>query len=249
MLPKAMPLGSFGDTYSGPHKIPGSWARGAYLVVPDGKRSLLAALRTTGGSLDLINISPFAERGIQVGIEIERVHVWSSGTEAQIEGTWGDALVSFFDLTFLRNRSWYEVGKCLDFILAGIAYTAEPASVEPLVIDPVPAFADTLRDELGIQDGEPLRLGLEGSGIFVELKDWDRDDYWFRGPVSSVKAFDNWLGQSGWRVRVRVMQMDTGDAELDVFITRRAWSGSEAPRVGDDIEGTLWLQGRLWWAT
>lgn len=247
ILPKAMPLRSFGDTYSGPRKIPGSWARGAYLAGPDVKRGLLATLRTTDGRPELINVSPFTERGVQVGIEIDRVHVWSSGAEAQIEGTWGDAVVSFFDLTFLSNRSWYESGRRLDFILAGIAYKAEPASVEPLVIAPESAFADTLRDELGIKDGEALELGLEGSGIFTSIEDWDRDDYWFRGLVRSVEAFDDWLGQTGWRVRVRVMQMDTEDAELDVFVTSRAWSGDEPPQVGEDMEGTLWLQGRLWW--
>ena len=81
----------------------------------------------------------------------------------------------------------------------------------------------------------------------MPVEDWDRDDYWFRGPVRSVKAFDDWLGQSGWRVRVCVMQMDTEDAELDVFVTSRSWSGDEPPQVGEDMEGALWLQGRLWW--
>ena len=247
ILPRAMPLMSFGDTYSGPHKIPGSWARGAYLAGPTAKRGLLATLRTTDSRSELINVSPFTEYGIQVGIEIRRVHVWSSGAEAQIEGIWGDAAVSFFDLTFLRNRSWYAKGRRLDFILAGIAYKAAPASVEPLVIAPDSALADRMRDELGIEDEGALELDLDGSGIFAPIEDWDRDDYWFRGPVRTVEAFEDWLGQSGWRVRVCVMRMDTEDAELDVFVTSRAWSGDQPPQVGEDIEGTLWLQGRLWW--
>ena len=76
--------------------------------------------------------------------------------------------------------------------------------------------------------------------------DWDRDNYQFRGPVRDVAAFDGWLGQSGWKVRVGVMQFEDGSADLDVFITERAWASPEPPRVGQDIEGSLWLQGRLW---
>ncbi len=36
------------------------------------------------------------------------------------------------------------------------------------------------------------------------------------------------------------------ELELDILITRRSWQGSEAPAIGQDIEGTLWLQGFLW---
>lgn len=246
VLQQAMPVLSFGDTYSGPHEIPRSWAKGVYLRGRDPNYSLLAALRATEGSPDLINVSPYTELGVQVGIEIERVHVWSSGAEAQIEGFWGDATVSFFDLTFLTNRSWYEAGKCLDFILAGIAYQAEPASIEPLAIAPDSKIASLLRNEWGIESGEALEVSMDGSSILAPIEEWDRDDYRFRGPVRSVEAFDNWLGQSGWRVRVCVMQMDPEDAELDVLVTKRAWSGDEPPQVGEDMEGTLWLQGRLW---
>jgi hypothetical protein len=36
------------------------------------------------------------------------------------------------------------------------------------------------------------------------------------------------------------------DHDLDIVITRCAWSGEEQPQVGQDIEGRLWLQGYLW---
>ena len=39
------------------------------------------------------------------------------------------------------------------------------------------------------------------------------------------------------------------DADLDIHITRRAWSGPQAPQVGQDIDGLLWLQGYLWMPT
>ena len=44
------------------------------------------------------------------------------------------------------------------------------------------------------------------------------------------------------------MRFHGENAELDVFVTGRAWSGPEPPKAGEDIEGSLWMQGRLWWA-
>lgn len=42
------------------------------------------------------------------------------------------------------------------------------------------------------------------------------------------------------------MRFGDEDGDLDILITRRAWQGDAPPRVGQDIEGQLWLQGRLW---
>ena len=41
--------------------------------------------------------------------------------------------------------------------------------------------------------------------------------------------------------------MDTGeDIDLDFLITRKVWDQEAPPKIGTDIEGTLWLQGHLW---
>lgn len=57
------------------------------------------------------------------------------------------------------------------------------------------------------------------------------------------------LGQHAWRVRVTVLRLsdrEPEDVNLDIVITERAWKGDALPRVGQEIEGHLWLQGRLW---
>jgi hypothetical protein len=56
----------------------------------------------------------------------------------------------------------------------------------------------------------------------------------------------NLLGQEAWRVRITVIRCDDQDMDLDVFITQRVWQGKQPPEVGADVEGHLWLQGRLW---
>lgn len=64
-----------------------------------------------------------------------------------------------------------------------------------------------------------------------------------------VKVFDEWLGQPGWRMTACAMRSAGEDAELDSFIAKTAWSGREPPQVGQDLERTLRLQGRLSWTS
>ena len=246
IIPASVSLKTFGDTYSGPREIPAGWAMGGHLFWPNGNRGLVTTLRATEDAAEIVNMYPFAGVGTQVGIEIKKLHVWTSGAEAQIEGVWGEAPISFFDLTFLSNRAWYEAGKRRDFILAGIAYEAGAPKLNKLALSPDSQLAVWQRTHTGNVEGEDVHICLEGSSIFIPVEEWDRDDYFFRGPVRSVATFEDWMGQSGWKVRVDVMQFEAESADLDVFVTERAWNGGEAPRVGQDIEGRLWLQGRLW---
>ena len=248
MIAAAIPVSSFGDTDPGHRQVPGEWPTGSCLCWPNPNRGLIATLRVTRDRTELINVPPLAGHGVQVGVEIEEVHVWSGGAEAQIEGIWGDSKVSFYDLTFLRNRAWYEVGKRREFILPGIAYEARRPAPQKLALDPRSFLAKWLEDQAAPEGGPQAEISLEGSGILVRVDEWYRDDFSFRGPVRKVTPFDDWLGQSGWRVRVCVMRFNGEDAELDVFVTGRAWSGPVPSMAGEDIEGTLWMQGRLWWA-
>ena len=248
MLNDAWPSSAFGDIYPGPHEIPAEWAKGAHLCWPYPNRGLIMTLRIGEKDNEVTNLGlcPFFCDGTQISIDIQKVFVWASGMEAQIEGCWNESIVTFFDIAFLNNRGWYEAGKRLDFILSGIAYRAGLPEVRKLALKPDSALAKW-QQSMAEQGDEPKpEIRLEGATIFMPLSKGDRDDYWFRGPVRRVTAFDDWLGQSGWRVRVTVMRFDDEDADLDVYVTRRAWSASEPPEVGRDIEGRLWLQGQLW---
>ena len=247
-------LQTYGDFVTGPHEIPPDWAKGFCLSWPHHDRGLVIPFRMARDTNEFINITPYAGSGIQVSIEMEKVHVWAGGAEAQIDGIWGDLPVTFFDIGFLGNRTWYETGKCMEFILAGIAYHAQAPKINKLELSPDSQLAVWQRTFGGLTEEQSAQISLEGSSIFLHLTDWDsdsdiwdRDDYRFRGPVRSVTAFDDWLGQSGWKARVGVMEFEGKSLDLDIFITERAWDDSEPPRVGQDIEGGLWLQGRLWY--
>ena len=197
----------------------------------------------------MINWFPYVSDGREAHIEIQEVFVWSSGVEAQINGVWREANVTFFDWAFLNNRAWYKSGTSCYFVLSAIAYQAKPAELVELPVTRHPdmiAWERTITEKGGRQWPAQDTVRLEGAAIFMPISEWDRDDYQFRGPIRRVEPFDDLLGQSGWEVRVTVMRFADEDVDLDVFITRRAWFAAEPPEVGQDIEGALWLQGRLW---
>lgn len=246
---------TYGDFFTGPHEIPPDWAKGFYLCWPHHDRGLVIPFRMARDTNEFINITPYAGSGIQVSMEMEKVHVWAGGAEAQVEGTWGDTQVTFFDIGFLGSRTWYDTGKCLDFILAGIAYRAQALKIDKLELAPDSQLAIWQQTFGGRTEEQSAYIEMKGSRIFLPLEfwnsdaDWDRDEYRFLGPVLSVTTFDGWLGQSGWKARVGVMEFEGKSLDLDIFITERAWDGSEPPHVGQEIEGFLWLQGRLWGPT
>ena len=255
ILSQVAVLPAFGDTHPAPRETPGDWVEGKHLYWPIPDCGLVVTTLRKEGQSQIASMYPYIYIGSDVSIEIRRVFVWHSGVEAQIEGAWGPASVTFFDTNFVSNRAWYETGTSCRFILAGIAYGAEPAQpAEPAELL-VKQHSDITHWQQAIADENPQvppprssnTFQMGGVAMLLPLPDEDRDDYYFRGTVREVEPFVNdWLGQSGWQVRVRVMLFDDEDADLDVFITKRAWSGGEPPRVDQDIEGSLWLQGRLW---
>lgn len=244
------PLQSFGSFYTAPRKEPETWARGWHFVWPNVHKDLIVTLRFEAVTNFVASIYPYYEYGIQASVTLKKVKVWDEGVEAQIVATWGDASVTFFDTHFLINRTWYETGKVYDFILLGIAYEARPSTIMEIPFTPEPevvAWLERYAKEMG--KPPPVftgTLSLKDMAMFFDIPEWDKDDYKFRGPVRSVKEVEDILGQYGWLVRATVMRFGDEDADLDILITCRAWKDAAPPEIGQDIEGTLWLQGHLW---
>jgi hypothetical protein len=249
MLPAALLQTGYGETRKPSRAEPEGWAKGLQLVWPLRTHGLALILRLEAGATALVSLFPFNATGSQQTLTVEEVVVWKSGVEAQITTRWGDSEVTFFDSQYLINRTWYEAGKDYDFILSGMAYAARPAEQFELPFQQHPdvvAWTNRHLPEGAAPFEAESTLSLGGMAVFMPIPEWDADDYGFRGPVKSVKEFRDWLGQDGWRVRTTVMRFDDEDADLDILITRRAWSGTEPPRAGQEIEGELWLQGYLW---
>lgn len=256
-----VPFEGFGDgKHRAPGEIPSDWPNGAHLARPAPDVSLMATLRIEKDANRIVAVYPFHQLGSQHTMRLRTVTVWEDGCTAQLTASIGSAELTFFDTAYLSNRVWYQAGWVYDFILTGFAYSARPAEQMEIEVDAHPEIVrwlETVRGEgsAELEDGPQTSFSLAGMAALIPIEEWDRDDYEFRGTVTEVKEVHDILGQDGWRVRTTVLRdvLDadelgddrSGDLGLDIVITRKAWEGSEAPRVGQDIEGHLWLQGRL----
>lgn len=253
ILREAMPQFGYGSVERNAQRgrpLPDDWPIGQHLVWPYRTEGLSLILHADGGTNRLVSVFPFTTNGVQQTVMLHEVHVWPGGLEAQVVASWGEAEIAFFDNQYLINRSLYEAGMEYDFILAGIAYTARPADELEWQVERHPdevAWANRHLEPGEVPHEASVTLKSTGMAVLLPAEKLDRDDYNFRAPVKSVEPFrQQWLGQQGWRVRATIMRSGDQDADLDIFITRKAWEGDQPPRVGQDIEGYLWLQGRLW---
>jgi hypothetical protein len=244
----------FGAIENPPRSLPESWAAGFHLIWPHPDRGLVmtVAIDEAAQQTQLRAMFPFWLAGIRHRLVMLDVAVWESGVEAHISAGLGETDITFFDVHYLLNRGWYERGQKYDFILSGIAYSARAAENVEIPFSPPPdqiAWDTMLAHECGEEVQQtPTTIRLDGAAFFLPISEWDQDDYSFRGPVKDVQPFDDFLGQRGWLVRITVMRLSdylTEDIDLNIVITCQAWERNSAPKVGEDIEGSLWLQGYL----
>ena len=249
IVPQAMLQTGYGVDRESARPLPEEWAKGFELVWPLRVQGLALILKAEKEASMIVSLFPFFATGSQHSLTLRQVSVWEGGLEAQITASWGECEVTFFDTQFLINRGWYEAGKDYDFIFSGMAYSAKPAEKREWKVNRHPDEVAWMN--MRLKEGEKpheaeCTMTLDGAAMFLPINEWDVDDYSFHAPVKSVAEFEDWLGQKGWRVRATVMRFSDEDADLDIVITQRAWSGETAPQVGQDIEGRLWLQGYLW---
>lgn len=249
LLPLAMPQTGYGEARPSPRAAPADWPAGVQLVWPRRDKGLAVVLHVGKDANHIVTLFPFFAGGSQQALVLHEVRVWQGGLEAQITAAWGEGEVSFFDTQYPINRAWYEAGGSYEFLLAGLAYDARPAEHREFTINRHPDEVAWMNSRLP-DDEEPhtaaTTVSFDGAAMLLPIEGWDIDDHQFRAPVKTVEEFTDWLGQDGWRVRAAVMRFGDEDGDLDILITRRAWKGDAPPRVGQDIEGQLWLQGRLW---
>lgn len=252
-LPEILPRAVLQTGYGGsnpkpPRTVPADWSAGFQLVWPQRTRGLAVVMGVEAKAKFVTTVFPFFAVGSQHALVLRRVSAWKGGLEARITADWGDTTVTFFDARYVINRARYETDRAHHFILTGVAYGAAPAQKRELNFNRHPDEAAWLN--LCVKGGDNPReatctISLDGAALLLPARGRDVDDYEFHGPVKSVTPFADWLGQDGWRVCATVRRIADQAVDLDIVITRHAWSGKAAPRVGQDIEGRLWLQGYL----
>ncbi|MDD2502096.1 MAG: hypothetical protein PHN92_14925 [Geobacter sp.] len=254
MLENGKLTSGYSDTCLAPRDMPEEWQAGKHLIWPNADRGAVMSVAVEADTNTFCTAYPFWSNGSVHRLTIDSVQIWESGVEGQISANFGEAAITFFDTLYLHNRLFYERGREYEFSLAGIAYNAQPADdLEDMPYTPNPDQIEWEK-ELARMRGEkepenrPTTISMRGAALLLTIPDWDRDDYSFRGPVKQVTPFSGFLDQNGWVVTTTGRRQSCcapEDFDLDIVVTALSWDGEAPPEVGQDIEGSLWLQGYL----
>ena len=198
---------------------------------------------------------PTAGAGCKHEVRIDSVHEVSCGLEARVSGVLGDAAVTFFDPLYCLNRDRYRAGAIVDVELAGIAYSLRIVPVgttlQSAVGDvPMAGAAVLLSARKHGPEQTSSTFGDEQAFGVAYIQQPDSfplpDDYQFCAPVNNVEVSEI-DAMPVWKFRGTVMRVHDGrqNVDINIYATREGMPDAAVPVPGDEISGTLWLQGTL----
>jgi len=254
ILPKAIPhwgtLPCYGASRVPPFALPPDSAPGwvrCWPIPRQGAIFVVKGVPAQGNRNEVVSFYPWVSEGVQHRLRIERVDVWEDDLEGQITGSIADTFgVSFFDAQLAAHRGFYSANREYEFVLAGLAYSCRNPATQEFVFPLSPEAQRAYRRAgVAIVD-DKMALGMAGSTCLIPSPSRDRDDCLYRGPVTRVEQTEL-IGRPTAKLWVTVARdPDTQQSlELAVYVPDRSLEGP-VPKVGDEVEGSLWLQGYLW---
>lgn len=212
----------------------------------------LIAGRRDGDQLGQVFASgyPFAVQGVRHRLVIDEIIPWQEGMEAWIKASFPDGdgpQLGFFDTRYYAHHSRLKVGMEADFVLAGLAYSAEVAHPEPVTITD-PAVIQSMRQGTNDPDDtSPIKILLTGGAFLFPREDYAPDEFEFQAPVKAAQPFEL-RGRRLVRLTVtlvRLLDRVDEDIDIDLYVAEHVWRSNERPMPGADVQGVMWLQGYL----
>jgi hypothetical protein len=189
---------------------------------------------------DLWTGYPFCGSGGTYRLTIKEIDKWDNGIEAVIFSETDDGLsVNFFDLLYFRHGPDYEIGATYDFEIGGLISRLRTADPSEFPLDR-PDLADAIKRKLGDSFEMPKTVTSKGAAILMPRG--FPDEYTFHGPVRSIDqiAAD---GRVFHRLVVTCLYGEN-DFDLPMLAAEHVVEGGP-PNTGQDVEGTVWLHGKL----
>jgi len=131
--------------------------------------------------------------------------------------------------------------------LAGLAYSLEPMTQASFEISEGPLWEiqkqQRLSDGVGLQEAaKPVTIVMAGMAALLP-HGGSCDEFEFHGVVEGIDSFDHG-GHTVYRMEVVVMRPGDEPFKLPIFASDAVLEGF-VPRLGEDVQGVLWLQGYL----
>jgi hypothetical protein len=194
---------------------------------------------------------PVLPNGIRHPVTLDHFEPWKFGIEGWMHGHITDSGVPicFFDTRYYAGSAEYQPGQVLDVSLAGLAYFLRPIQLRSFEIKEGPMWEMERQRRLDEGDSQedaerPVEIHMTGASIFLPRGGKNvRDEAQFQGVVDAIKSFEH-DGQTIYRLEMIVLRPDDNECRLPVFVSEHVLDGY-VPQLGEDVEGTMWLQGQI----
>mgnify|MGYP001195860132 CR=1 FL=1 len=193
---------------------------------------------------------PVVTDGMLHKVQVAKVEPWEYGIEGWLHVLVGEnkVPVSFFDTRYYAGSAQLAVGEQVEVRLAGLAYSIRPMQQRTIEVEEGPLWEmqknRRLEEGMTPEDASaPVVIHLSGMAVFLPREGEDCDDAEFAGVVDAIEHFDH-AGIAMVKLDVVVMRMGDEAFTLPIFVSEYVLNGFK-PRVGDDIQGLMWVQGQV----
>lgn len=194
---------------------------------------------------------PIVLDGAPTEVTISKVEPWEYGIEGWVHGfvTSEGASICFFDSMYFAGTAGLKEGDVVTYQLAGLAYWLRPIQLRSFEVREGGMWE--MEKQRRLEAGEsleeasrPVEVHMTGAAIFLPRgSDGDaRDDAQFQGVIEAIDTFEH-DGQKVYRLEMVLMRPEDEEFRMPVYASERALDGY-VPRLGEDVEGVMWVQGR-----
>ncbi len=199
--------------------------------------------------MEICTAFPKLRTGTLVEFEVLAVREWMNGLEATAEVELNDEQkISFFIPDYYRDRKLIKADHNYSVELAGFCY--EMNKFEPVTfnIDAGPLLEEhkaRLRKEgkSDVIDSVPVHMTEDTNNLCRQIFSDVVDDIEFIGKIESVNTFKFW-GNDCFEVIIKFNEERYKGIKLPIYIGAHKLE-DYTPKVGDTVQGVLWLQGIL----
>ena len=220
---------------------------GTLLVTPTARSGLVLLLKTEAGNRALQSLWPFVTEGIEHEVEIRRVTLVPNRLEAMIDGVLPSGMrLTWHDVLFAADRTFYAVGSVHTVQLAGIAHTIRVPENAPITIpaDNKAWSAVRAHSPEGFNPDGSMTIQTKGMAVMFPCDATSPEVYDVQGMVKKVEPYTGELfGRRTWMVTITVFP-DEG-VDIRVYVTDHVLADRALPKVGDDFGALIRLVGRI----
>ncbi|MDE5832738.1 MAG: hypothetical protein K2H64_07125 [Desulfovibrio sp.] len=218
----------------------------SYLVYPERSPARICFLIETEGDRNLMAAMYPLLEGWRENLETLNFKAWENGLEGMVAARSGTGkILNFFDPFYAYDSLSFTKGAKSEFRLAALAFRCEKSSVNELKITKGPLYEMSLKEFLE-KNPDKTAAAFPGAAVVIQgarmlLPTPYTGEYEFRSIIEEMDEIE-FLSKKLYRYKIGLGDRDDAEPCVYLYAPENAIKG-DAPRIGDDIDGVLWLCG------